>query len=95
MTRQKMEHEEKILAVVIDIPEEELYKIEHDRVITDEQRAMLFCAIKCGTVLPKGHGDLIDRSKLKIVNLGIGDYDVWGVEDYAIADAPTVIPADK
>lgn len=52
------------MRIVIDIPEKELYKIEHDRVITDEQRAMLFCAITNGTVLPKGHGDLIDKKEL-------------------------------
>jgi len=74
--------------VVIDIPEKELYKIEHDRVITDEQRAMLFCAITNGTVLPKGHGDLIDRDKL------IGH--IHGTKSIvATLDAPTVIAGDK
>lgn len=40
---------------------------------------------------------LIDADKLKIVNLGIGDYNIWGVEDCDINNAPTVkaIPLDK
>lgn len=35
-------------------------------------------------------GRLIDADKLKIVNLGIGDYNIWGVEDCDINNAPTV-----
>lgn len=82
------------MKIVIDIPEEELYKIEHDRVITDEQRAMLFCAIKCGTVLPQGHGDLIDR------NILLQNWKVIPSRDRLIFDRyiqalNAVIPADK
>lgn len=33
-------------------------------------------------------GRLIDADKLKIVNLGIGDYNIWGVEDCDINNAP-------
>ena len=35
-------------------------------------------------------GRLIDADKSKIVNLGIGDYNIWGVEDCDINNAPTV-----
>ena len=84
------------MKVVIDIPDRVFEKLQNGEIqfggITSRS---IFWAFKDGTPLPKGHGDLIDRSKLKIVNLGIGDYDVWGVEDYVIADALPVIPADK
>lgn len=86
------------MRLVIDIDEKE-YKtiLVNAKLYKDKSwgSAEIWDAIVNGIPLPKGHGDLIDRSKLKIVNLGIGDYDVWGVEDYAIADAPTVIAADK
>lgn len=76
------------MQIVIDIPEKELYKIEHDRVITDEQRSMLFCVITNGIILPKGHGDLIDRETvLDMMNYGI-------LEDN-IKTIPAVIEADK
>ena len=83
--------------VVIDIPENELYKIEHDRVITDEQRAMLFCAITNGIVLPKGHGRLIDTNALI---MGLDEYNEYATFDCnavkdLIDEAPTMIEADR
>lgn len=76
------------MQIVIDVPDEELYKIEHDRVITDEQRAMLVCAITDGTPLPKGHGELIDKDVvLDMMNHGI-------LEEY-ITTMGGVIPANK
>lgn len=45
-------------------------------------------AIKDGTPLPKGHGRLIDESKIK--NCG------WNfVNHHAKTDAPTIIDADR
>lgn len=44
-------------------------------------------AIRNGKPLPKGHGDLVDRNDLK--------YEKYNSYAYAIANAPTIIPADK
>lgn len=40
---------------------------------------------------------LIDADELEICNLGIGDYIMFGVEDWEIKNAPTVdaIPREK
>ena len=55
-------------------------------------------AIRKGTPLPKGHGDLIDRNELLDCSYEIDsmycEYDeVVNVDD--IKDAPTIIEADK
>ena len=44
-------------------------------------------AILNGTILPKGHGELVDRNDLK--------YAKYNSYAYAIANAPTIIGADK
>lgn len=44
-------------------------------------------AIKSGTVLPKGHGDLVDRDTITV------EEDVY-FQNYII-HAPTIIEADK
>lgn len=44
-------------------------------------------AVQSGTPLPKGHGELIDRNDLK--------YEKYNSYAYAIANAPTIIEADK
>lgn len=60
-----------------------------------------YIAMKSGIVLPKGHGDLIDRSKLK---QDIYDDDSWqysgdspyeGYKLKQIKNAPIVIEADE
>jgi len=43
--------------------------------------------IKKGKPIPKGHGDLVDRNDLK--------YEKYNSYAYAIANAPTIIEADK
>ncbi len=85
------------MKVVIDIPEKELYKIEHDRVITDEQRSMLFCAITDGIILPKGYGDLIDRNALKEemqkADIKANDYETLAkMYENCVDNAPTITP---
>lgn len=52
--------------------------------IREDVRRLL---IENGTPLPKGHGDLVDRNDLK--------YDKYNSYAYAIANAPTIIEADK
>lgn len=80
------------IELVIKIPEELKSKI--DNANEDNYRTYLwwfettlYCAIKDGTPLPKGHGDLVDRNDLK--------YDKYNSYAYAIANAPTIIEADK
>ena len=55
--------------------------------------------IKKGTVLPKGHGRLIDADKYKFDNedgfcIGFGD-DAMNVFKRSVDNTPTVIEADK
>ena len=59
-----------------------------------DKEAMMY-AIKNGIPLPKGHGDLVDASKIQFKNT---DFDTYG--DYcrafdAIDQADTIIEADK
>jgi hypothetical protein len=56
---------------------------------------MFMQALANGTLLPKGHGDLVDASKIQFKNT---DFDTYG--DYcrafdAIDQADTIIEADK
>ena len=54
--------------------------------------------IKNGIVLPKGHGDLIDKSKIKTVELEDSLYYLQWKQDSEIdlrIDAETIIEADK
>lgn len=50
-----------------------------------------------GKVLPKGHGDLIDRSKLNITDLSPDPWysPQWGYSEWEIDDADVVVEADK
>ena len=53
-------------------------------------------AVKDGTLLPKGHGDLIDRKGLKTHFIGTEqgtDLEVY--LETTIIDAQAIIPADK
>lgn len=81
------------MQIVIDIPEEYYdYIKEHhymDRYYDTREKSKIFCAIKNGTPLPKGHGRLIDADVL-----------VDGMEDnYEFCEAvnatPTIIEADR
>jgi hypothetical protein len=82
--------------VVIEIPEEE-YRIIllSDKTAMSEfasKEAMMY-AIKNGTPLPKGHGDLIDRNELAV------DYTSSDWNDYVsveqIKNAKAIVEADK
>ena len=92
---------------IIDIPEE--VKAIIDRKGTNEfVDETLWQAVKNGIPLPKGHGDLIDRSKLLVeLECGIraGNYEE-GYEKYShindmddcfdtVKYADTIIEADK
>ena len=73
------------IKLVIKIPEEiyEIAKQDKWKYPADD----VYNAIKNGIQLPKGHGDLIDRNDLK--------YEKYNSYAYAIANAPTIIEADK
>ena len=73
------------MKLIIDIPDRIHYGIEKGITVNGSQASqILIDAVKCGTPLPKGHGDLIDRSKLLVeLECGIrsGNYEE-GYEKY-------------
>lgn len=87
------------MKLVIDIPEE-VYKKQlelYENPLCNEYigNVCIHNAIVNGKPLPKGHGDLIDASKINFEN---ADFDTYG--DYcrafdAIDQAEIIIPADK
>ena len=84
------------MQIVIDIPDED-YNAIRDNIKAYSLADMLFGAVQCGAVLPKGHGDLIDRDTLNL------DYEVSIADDWKTAHeiancvkyASAVIHADK
>lgn len=100
------------MQIVIDISEELKNKI--DNANDDNYRTYiwwfettLYCAIKEGIILPKGHGKLIDADELrsnaikhKYSNNFCEEHNIdWsinlGMLNILFADAPTLIDADK
>lgn len=77
------------MKIVIDIPEELFGKIndENYQSLISWYDTTLYCAIKDGTPLPKGHGDLVDKDTITV------EEDVY-FQNYII-HAPIVIPADE
>lgn len=90
------------MEIVINIPEEDFEHIELVAEMQKEEAGLLLIPhsykfIANGTPLPKGHGDLIDRSKLNITDLSP---DPWyspllGYSEWEIDDADVVVEADK
>ena len=73
------------MKLIIDIPDNE-YKYTCERTLHD--RTMWDDAIRNGIPLPKGHGRLIDESKITSCE--------WnGYLNYMTTNAPTIIEADK
>jgi len=94
------------MKIVIDIPEDD-YNAIRDSIKAYSLADMLFGAVQYGTVLPKGHGDLIDRSKLAFFRCPNNvkdcppEYDFtcqncdFGVTSrFRVYAAPVIIPAD-
>lgn len=92
------------MQIVIDIPIKTIEHIRSDyghgyRGFYDNDRDLIMKAIYDCIVLPKGHGDLIDRKDLFVTPIDVTDLPtdkclmVYYAED--IEDAPTIIPADK
>jgi len=77
------------MQIVIDIPDGYLGIIMSNiRIEGSIMDKRIRQAIRNGKVLPKGHGDLIDRTELKNVINKFECYD-------QVLDAPTIIEADK
>lgn len=82
--------------IVIKIPDD-MYRAIKDDMYCGVLHLTLYDAIKNGTELPKGHGELIDaRAFLQSINNN--DYDTYN--DYSntfdwIEDAETLVEADK
>lgn len=77
------------MKIVIDIPEE-----EYEEILSSEDCGlhMLTRAVANGTPLPKGHGRLIDKDKIKCSNCGYLGCD--NSDLCAIYNAQTIINAD-
>ena len=83
------------MQIVIDISEKAYSYIKREWVENDFDSPMIHAmnGIKKGTPLPKGHGDLIDRSKIA--------FDYWSVDGHVcvwkqnVFNMPVVVPADK
>jgi len=80
------------IELVIKIPEELTSEINDENYenIISWFSTTLYCAIRDGTPLPKGHGDLIDRKELLKQPLNFAYYP----SNYVIV-APPIIEADK
>lgn len=82
------------MRVVIDISEDS-YKATCSGSMLPPDVKNVVNAIKNGTVLPKGHGDLIDR------NAALAEFDKADLSKkemigkLVVFGTPTVIPADK
>jgi len=97
------------MKIVIDIPEELFGKIDDENYqsVISWYDTTLYCAIKNGIPLPKGHGRLIDADalweSLKEHRYSDGfctehniDYSInLGMSGIVIGDSPTIIEADK
>ena len=88
--------------VVIRIPKEVYEKIQQiDRIILGRQNGKtiefaLWNGVKNGTVLPKGHGRLIDADAINIHDVSpTYGMEVYGVTQDDIEYEPTVIEADR
>ena len=64
---------------------------DHSREYTDKRAD--FCPL---VEIPEPHGDLIDRDALlgKVDDIGLGYYELLGVTEDTIENAPTVIEAE-
>lgn len=88
------------MEIVIDIDDEITQGIiegnnDEPRNIVRSFQATIADAIKNGTPLPKGHGDLVDRNDLlEYTDINRSAY-IPVINRYEIITAPTVIEADK
>lgn len=101
------------IELVIKIPEEcykqiqkHMFSIAYDTITTKEEKKQVeekfnvVLAIKNGTPLPKGHGELIDRQSLKLSFFTLSRfYKTWNLGKNRIMgeieNAQTIIEADR
>ena len=76
------------MQIVINIPDR-IYKITQNKRLNLIDGEILENAVKNGTPLPKGHGDLIDKKELLKQPIDIANYP----SNY-VRVAPTIIEAD-
>lgn len=86
------------MEIVIKIPKW-IYTLSKHIVKTDKKGNLITRAIANGTPLPKGHGDLIDKSKLEVCPIDITDLPtdrclmVYLADD--VDNAKVIIDADR
>ncbi len=83
------------MKIVIDIPKEEYELVQHgNKSYTTE--LVLMNAVAEGTPLPKGHGRIIDESKINTIYCET-EMELYGSKIRYIkkTDAPTIVEADK
>ena len=90
------------MQIVIDINEDVFTRLfdngTEDYAIVNDDLFAIAKSIRKGTPLPKGHGDLIDRNKLKLVHRGYDNGKMVvtaGVSVMDIAMADVLIKADS
>lgn len=85
------------MKIVIDIPDVVKQRLDEGHIENGSIMSWaLLDMIKNGTVLPKGHGDLIDRDKLEKDTEWSEYEDEFISYSYSqIFSEPVVIPADK
>lgn len=96
------------MQIVIDIPEEDYDRLkEYKKAPFHSLTSRAYEAIANGTLLPKGHGDLIDVNRKITVSTYDEQYEEWGEKTLTVLEAlnkwsdegvtvkDIVIPADK
>lgn len=87
------------MRMVLDIPEEVFDEIYNKNYYSLKGKEALRVAVRNGTPLPKGHGDLKDVNKLKeaFIKWGIALQGSFTDSDIAniVYNSPTIIEADK
>lgn len=79
---------DKILEVVIKIPKGDYDYIMHRANAVDEDLDYHETLISYGTVLPKGHGRLVDEKDLSLMTVHL-------IDGIFVCTAPTIIEADR
>ena len=83
------------IELVIKITEEEYERFKKNQKKEYSESMLDVNIIANGTPLPKGHGRLIDVSKLNDVEIYDRSNDMYGASSDQIMNAPTIIEADK
>ena len=90
------------MQLVIKIPEEFYKALRKNNVIISGQRSgktlmsVIYNAVANGTQLPKGHGDLIDKSALiSVTDIKADGSEFTYVPYSVIEDTLTILEADK